>query len=149
MNKKVISIGAGVVAIVAVVAFASTTSAASDMMKMKHGTNATSTHATSTKIKMMKDVMVKEESVRAARKAVEDGDYAAFQKAVAKFPKAAAITESQFQTLVQAQKILVDAGLAPRVVKPIMKIEDKMKQKKEDRRHGTSTSATSTESTDN
>ncbi len=102
---------------VALVVATSTTNAATDTMR--RGIHATGTHATSTR--PMKDMVVKDETIRAARKAIENNDYEAFHKAVAKNEKAYAITQSQFDTLVAAEKILVDAGLAPRVIKPIIK----------------------------
>lgn len=52
----------------------------------------------------------KKASVEAMNKAIDNGDYAAFQKAVVGNTKALAITQDQFNIVVQGRKIMKDAG---------------------------------------
>lgn len=52
----------------------------------------------------------KKASVEAMNKAIDNGDYTAFQKAVAGNTKALAITQDQFNVVVQGRKIMKDAG---------------------------------------
>jgi putative salt-induced outer membrane protein YdiY len=53
----------------------------------------------------------------AIMKALQTGDYAAFHTAVAGNTKAEAITADQFNTIIQGQKIMQDAGLMPQMGK--------------------------------
>lgn len=52
----------------------------------------------------------KKASVEAMNKAIDNGDYAAFHKAVLGNTKAEAITQDQFNIVVQGRKIMKDAG---------------------------------------
>jgi hypothetical protein len=77
------------------------------MQKMHLG-HKNMTDADKTKMKAMHT------SMQAAKKAIDSGDYNAFHAAVVGNVKAEAITQDQFNVIVQASKILNDAGIMGR-----------------------------------